>query len=293
MLAHLNRISALAANTITQLLRMKVLFFLLAFCVLVVAAAFAFPAVNETQQLKLLKDVSFGALQAFAVVMAVASTALLLPKDVEDRTLYTILAKPVPRVDYLLGKYFGVVTLIAGGLLVMDVAFSAVLYVKQTMVINEAVAWYAQQQGGQPDPAGVASVTADLQKQGLTWPLHAAVWAIFLKAAVMTALALLISTVASSTLFTIITGFAFFVIGHGLGLFRDYFFRGGITRWDYAMSAVMSILCPDLGLFDIVDPVLEGHAPALTSLGSMTGIAALYIVGYLTVAHLTFIEKEL
>ncbi|MBL9117397.1 MAG: ABC transporter permease subunit [Verrucomicrobiaceae bacterium] len=290
---HLRRILALASNTVTQLLRMKVLFFLLAFCVLVVAAGFAFPAVSEAQQLKLLKDVSFGALQAFAVVMAIASTALLLPKDVEDRTLYTILAKPVPRIDYLLGKYLGVIALIAGGLILMDAAFSLVLYIKQTIVIKEAVDWFVHQQQGQADAAGIAAVTADLEKQGLTWSLHTAVWSIFLKAAVLTALALLISTIASSTLFTIITGFAFFVIGHGLGLFRDYFFQGGISRWDYALSAVLSILCPDLGLFDIVDPVLEGHVPSVMAMSTMTGFAVLYIVGYLTVAHLLFVEKEL
>jgi hypothetical protein len=289
----IRRILALAGNTVTQLLRMKILLFLLGFSVLVVAAAFAFPTMSESQQLKLLKDVSFGALQAFAVVMAVAATALLLPKDVEDRTLYTILAKPVPRLDYLLGKYLGVVFLIGCGLVLMDAVFSLVLYIRQNMVVADAVAWYVHQQGGKADPAGVAAVTRDIESHGLTWALHTAVVAIFLKAAVLAALALLISTIASSTLFTIVCTFCFFVIGHGQSLLRDYFFSGGISRLDYALSALLAIICPDLGLFDIVDSVLEGHTPSMQSLLVMTGLGSLYVVGYLTVSHLLFVEKEL
>ncbi len=289
----LRRILTLAGNTITQLLRMKILFFLLVFCVLVVAAAFAFPAMSEQQQLKLLKDVSFGALQLFAVVIAIVATALLIPKDMEDRTLYTILAKPVPRIDYLLGKYFGVLTLILAGLILMDIAFSGVLYVRQQMVLTEAVGWLQHQQQGRADAASVAALTADINAQGLTWPLHAAVWAIFMKAAVVAALALLISTIASSTLFTIVSTFCFLIIGHGQGLFRDYFFSGGISKTDYVLSALLAVVCPDLGLFDMVDPILEGHVPALRDLLTMTGLGTLYISGYLVVTHLLFVEKEL
>jgi len=42
------------------------------------------------------------------LVYSIAATALLLPRDVEDRTLYTILSKPVPRIEYLLGRLVGV-----------------------------------------------------------------------------------------------------------------------------------------------------------------------------------------
>ena len=289
----LRRIFTIASSTVTQLLRMKILVFLLLFCVLVVGAAFAFPVMNESQQLKLLKDVSFGALQIFSIVLAIAATALLIPRDVEDRTLYTILAKPVPRLDYILGKYFGVIFLILCGLVLMDIAFSGVLYLRQEMVLQDAIANHIQTNRGQADAATVAALSADIAQQGLTWTLHLAIWAIFMKAAVVTALSLLISCMASSTLFTIITSFCFVVIGHGQALFRDYFFQGGITRLDYLFSALLAVVCPDLGLFDVVDAVLEGHHPSLQEMLTMTGLGTLYILGYLTVTHLIFVEKEL
>ena len=60
----------------------------------------------------LLKDVSLGSMSIFTWLLGVLSTAMLLPKDIEDRTLYTILAKPVPRFEYLLGKLLGVFVLL-------------------------------------------------------------------------------------------------------------------------------------------------------------------------------------
>ena len=134
------RIWTLATATVTQLLRMKIMAFLLVFSVIVVAAGFAFPVMNPEQQLKFLKDVSFGALQLFSVVIAVCATALLLPRDLEDRTLYTILSKPVPRFEYLLGKLLGVLILIGAGLLLMDIAFSAVLWLREKLVLAQSVA---------------------------------------------------------------------------------------------------------------------------------------------------------
>ena len=287
------RIWALTMSTVTQLVRMRILVVLLVISVVVVAASFAFPAFSAEQQLKMLKDVCFGLEQLFAYVIAMVATALLLPKDVEDRTLYTILAKPVPRLEYLLGKLFGVLMVIIGGIVLLDVVLSGVLWLKQASVLADAVQGLNLQHGGTAPPEAIAAATADVAKQGLTWTLHLGVLAIFLKAAVLTSLTLLISCIASSTLFTVITSFSFFIVGHGETLFREYFFKGGTAWWQYAAAALLSVFCPDLSLFDVVDAVAEGKAVALSDVMSMTGIGCLYVVGYMVVAHLLFVEKEL
>ena len=87
LLLRARRVWALALATMTQLIRMKILFFLLIFCLLVVGAGFMFSVINPEQQLSSLKTVSLGALQIFSIVIGIVSTALLLPKDMEDRTL--------------------------------------------------------------------------------------------------------------------------------------------------------------------------------------------------------------
>lgn len=284
------RIWTLATATVTQLLRMKILFFLLAFSVLVVAAGFAFPVLNPEQQLKLLKDVSFGALQVFSLVIAIVATALLLPRDLEDRTLYTILSKPVPRHEYLLGKLLGVLLLIGAGLLLMDLAFSAVLWLREKLLLAQII-----QALEAKTPEAVAQLEAIVSKQGLTWSLHLGVLAVFWKAAVVAALALMISCFASSTLFTVVVTFFIVIIGHGQGLIREYFLQGGTLAEPVKklLSALLAIVTPDLGVFDVVDNVINGESVGTSAVLVMSGTALLYLTGYAVVSHLLFVEKEL
>jgi ABC-type Na+ efflux pump permease subunit len=286
------RIWTLASATVTQLVRMKILAFLLVFCVIVVGAGFAFPVMNPEQQLKLLKDVSFGALQIFSIVIAIVATSLLLPRDLEDRTLYTILSKPVPRFEYLLGKLLGVLVLIGVGLILMDIAFSAVLWLRQTMVLAQSIG--ALKQEGVATPEAVAQLNEFVRKQGLTWNVHFGVLAIFLKAAVIAAMALMISCFASSTLFTVVITFCVTIIGHGQSLIREYFLQGHFSNViEKLLSALLAIVTPDLGVFDVVDNVINGELVSSASVGLMLGTTTLYLVGYSVVSHLLFVEKEL
>ena len=286
------RVWTLALATVTQLVRMKILFFLVLFCVLVVGAGFAFSVINPEQQLGLIKTVSLGALQIFSIVIGIVSTALLLPKDMEDRTLYTILSKPVPRFDYLVGKLLGVMLLIGGGLLIMDLVLSLVIYTRQGMVMEDALR--ALEYDGQATPETIERVKAIVARQGLTWEMHWAVFAIFLKASVVTTMALVLSCIASSTLFTIVVSFCAVIIGHGEHLLREFFFHPYLSGTAERLAALaLAIVFPDLAQFDIVDGVVNGASVSWSAVLDMTGIAAMYVCGYMTIAHLLFVEKEL
>lgn len=286
------RVWTLALATMTQLVRMKILFFLVLFCVLVVGAGFAFSVINPEQQLGLIKTVSLGALQIFSIVIGIVSTALLLPKDMEDRTLYTILSKPVPRFDYLVGKLLGVIMLIGGGLILMDLVLSVVIYTRQGMVMQDALR--ALEFSGRATPETIAQYQAVVAKQGLTWDMHWAVFAIFLKASVVTTMALVLSCIASSTLFTIVVSFCAVIIGHGEHLLREFFFHPYLSaNAERAASLGLAIVFPDLAQFDIVDGVVNGASVSWAAVLDMTGMAALYVVGYMSIAHLLFVEKEL
>ncbi len=286
------RVWTLALATMTQLIRMKILAFLVVFCLLSAAAGFAFSVINPEQQLNLLKTVSLGALQVFSIVIGVVSTALLLPKDMEDRTLYTILSKPVPRFDYLLGKLLGVLLLIGCGLIVMDAVLSLILWVRQSILLDSYITHLRLEKAATPD--AVAQVREIIARQGLNWNLHWAVWAIFLKAAVVTTVALLLSSIASSTLFTIVITFCITIIGHGEALIRDFFFKPHLTSdMSRAAALVLAVICPDLAQFDIVDSVVSGEIVSWGAVYDMTGIAAIYVTVYLFVTHLLFVEKEL
>jgi hypothetical protein len=286
------RVWTLSLATVTQLIRMKILFFLLLFCVLVVGAGFAFSVINPEQQLGLIKTVSLGTLQIFSLVIGIVSTALLLPKDMEDRTLYTILSKPVPRFEYLAGKLFGVLMLIGGGLVIMDVVLSIVIYTRQGMVMQDALR--ALEYDGQATPETIERVKSIVAKQGLTWEMHWAVLAIFLKASVVTTMALVLACIASSTLFTIVVAFCAVIIGHGEHLLREFFLHPHLSGQAERLAALaLAIVFPDLAQFDVVDGVVAGEEVPWAAVLDMAGIAAMYVCGYMTIAHLLFVEKEL
>ncbi len=99
----LSRVWTIGQGTVTQLIRMKTFYFLLGFAAVVIAVGNLHIPSTPARELEVIKKVSFGTMDLFAWLFAIVATALLIPRDLEDRTLYTILSKPVRRIEYLIG----------------------------------------------------------------------------------------------------------------------------------------------------------------------------------------------
>src|ERR1044072_6837985 len=127
----LSRILAITFNTLTELTRLRVFYVLLVFALLLIGSSIFMAQFSFQQEFQILKDVSLGAISIFTSLLAIVATARLLPQDIEDRTVYTILAKPVPRFEYVLGKIAGVLLLLAISTLLMSAAFVLVLYIRE------------------------------------------------------------------------------------------------------------------------------------------------------------------
>jgi ABC-type Na+ efflux pump permease subunit len=289
------RIWTISVNTFTQLVRMRVFYFLLIFSVIIVGISFLFVGIEFEQQLRLLKDVSFGSMRLFCGIFALVGTALLIPKDVEDRTLYTILSKPVPRLEYLIGKLTGVLLLIAVSLVVMTVLFTAVLHLRESVMVDDIIA-NTEARGIFLDDEEKQNLRRGISEQGASWALMNGVWAIFLESAVAASVALLVSTFASSTLFTIVVGLVIYFIGHVQAIARDFWFEDGAAPGVFArlLAALISLVFPDFRQFSaVVDGVVGGTEPTMGLMFSLTGIAFFYLVIYNLIAYLMFSNKEL
>src|SRR5213082_423225 len=131
-----SRVLAITANTLTELTRLKVFYVLLVFALLLIGSSIFMAQFTFQQEFQILKDISLGAMSIFTSLLAIIATARLIPQDIEDRTIYTILAKPVPRVEYLRGKIAGVLLLLAISTVVMSAAFLAVLYIREESVLH-------------------------------------------------------------------------------------------------------------------------------------------------------------
>ena len=296
----LERTWTLSTNAFTQLLRMRTLYFLVAFGAVLVVFGFIMPAPPAgqglasfagEQELRLLKSVSLGAMSWFSVILAIAGTAMLLPADLEDRTLYTILSKPVPRLEYLSGKLLGIALLLVLSLAVMDAACCAALWAKQRVVTAEAVALWEHL--GQLTPEKLEEIRSVHAAQGLNWNFQAAVAGILCQAGIMAAVCLLISTFASSSLFTILIGLAVFVIGQGQELAREFIFGGAGGIIERLISTVLALAFPDLRQFNVIDEVVAGKIMPGALIGRMAGMAALYTGFYHALGWFIFKDREL
>src|SRR5688572_32926465 len=87
----IGRVLAIAGNTFRDLVRQKVFYFMLVFALLLNGASLALVTISFQRHLQTVMDVSLGAMSIFTMLLAVLSTAMLLPKHLEARTLYTIL----------------------------------------------------------------------------------------------------------------------------------------------------------------------------------------------------------
>ena len=285
------RVWAIACTTFTQLVRMKVFYFMLIFSALIIGANLLFLSFTFEQELKILKDVSFGAMSLFASIFAIVGTALLIPKDIEDRTLYTILTKPVPRIEYLIGKLLGILLLIAVSILLMSLLFFAVLYIRQHGILAEKIASLPRK----VSEADVASFRESIFARGLQPELLLGVVAVFLKAAVVAAVALFVSTFASSTLFTIIVSLVVYFIGHAQSLALDYYFAKGEmhSAAQRFFAGLIGVVFPNLQLFNVADGLTAGEAISASLMARLVGLTAFYLTIYSLVSWVVFAKKEL
>src|SRR5881396_2312370 len=195
----LSRIVAITSNTLTELTRLKVFYVLLVFALLLIGSSIFMAQFSFQQEFQILKDISLGAISIFTSLLAIVATARLLPQDLEDRTVYTILAKPVPRFEYVLGKIAGVLLLLAISTLVMSAAFLLVLYMREQAVIHATLG----QMSGAP-PEQIADALRAIRASAFNADLVPGIVVIYLKACLLAALTLFVSTFATSNIFTIV-----------------------------------------------------------------------------------------
>ena len=124
---------AIAGHVFRESVRNRVLYNLVRFAVLMIEASYLVGLLSAGQEVKIIKDLGLRATALFGLFIAVFIGIGLVSKEVERRSLYTILSKPVRRHEVVLGKYVGLVFTLAVNLVVMVVAVYAVLgYVSVT-----------------------------------------------------------------------------------------------------------------------------------------------------------------
>ncbi len=283
------RVFAITANTLTELTRLKVFYVLLIFAVLLIGSSVFMARLTFQQEFQILKDVSLGAMSIFTSLLAIIATARLIPQDIEDRTVYTILAKPVPRFEYIAGKLTGVLLLLAISTLVMSAMFLAVLYLREQTVLHET----ARQMSAAPREQ-IDDALRAIRSSALNIDIFPGIIIIYLKACLLAALTLFVSTFATTNIFTIVVMVVIYFIGHLQATAREYWLQEHSTGWiTHVFLALVALIFPDLQTFNLVDDIVVGAAIPLGLFAKTAVLGIFYTTIYTLLAAFVFYGKEL
>jgi len=113
-------IRVIAVNTLREALRDKILYLFLGFAVALLVSSKVFGILTVGDQAKIIKDMGLAGIQFFLMLIAVMMSVLLISREIDSRTVYYILAKPVRRWQFLLGKYVGLLATVLINLALMS-----------------------------------------------------------------------------------------------------------------------------------------------------------------------------
>jgi ABC-type transport system involved in multi-copper enzyme maturation permease subunit len=255
------RVVAIARNAFREAVRDRVLYNLVVFVLLLIAGAIFLGEISAGQEAKIIVDLGLSAILLFGVFIAIFVGVGLVYKEIERRTLYAILSKPIGRGQFLLGKYLGLCLTLLVNVTIMGIGLSlALIYVKR---------------GWDPLAARI-------------WP---AIFLIYVELAILTGVAMLFSAFSSPALSALLTFFVF-VIGHFSSDLKALAGSMGSapSRWVFAG---LYYLLPNLTNYNAITPAAHGQAPGIGALLAAAGYGLIYIGVLLAATALVFSRRNL
>lgn len=251
------RVLAIALNTFREAIRNRILYLLLAFAVALILCAKVLSLLTVGSEEKIIKDFGLATIEVFGVLTAVLMGIGLVSREIERRTVLVLLAKPMHRAEFVLGKYGGLVLTLLVNTCVMGLSFFGLL-----MALGIA------------DPAVLLAVLM-----------------LFLEFLLITALAILFSCLSNPIVSCLLT-LALYVIGHLLWSF-DLLKARLASQAGRALCGILYYLLPHLGNFDIKGEVVHGLPVPAARVAWAALYLAVYGTGVLLLACTVFERKEL
>jgi len=256
----MSRVVAIAVHTFKESVREKVLCNLVVFALLLTGAGIVLGSISVGINEILLINLGLSAISAFGLIIAIFIGISLVWKEIERRTIYNVLSKPVKRAEFILGKYLGLVLTIVVNTAIMTAGFYLALY------------WEKRKLG-----------VEDLA------PLEA-VYFILLQLALVVGVALLFSTISTPVLSAVFT-FSLYVIGNLLGDLRSLGAQSASAPARVLLHG-LSLILPDFSAFTAISKAAHGELIPSFRLISNSLYALLYTAVLVSAAVLVFEERE-
>jgi ABC-type transport system involved in multi-copper enzyme maturation permease subunit len=265
------RIRLVAWHVFKESVRDRVLYGIAAFAVVLVVASLVIGQITAGQDLKIIKDLGLSTIEFAGVLMTVFIGVGLVAREIDRRSIYGLLAKPLPRWEFIVGKYLGLVLTIAANIVLMTGALYIVL----------AWLWWVSPE----------NIRLSWDAPPLDPRLLLAVTLILAELALLTAIAVLFSTFSSSALWSVVFTVGIFIAGlesQDLRHFTDIVETpaiGHAVEW-------VGWLIPAFDAFDRKVDVVHGLAVPLGFVAWRVLYAAIYSAVAIGGAVLIFSRRE-
>ncbi len=254
----MGRLAAIAVHTFKEAVRDRILAMFLVFALMMMASSTVLSWLTVGSELKIVTDLGLAALSLFGTMMAIFIGITLVHKEVEKKTIYAVLAKPVARWEFLVGKYLGLMLTLVVVTGLMAVSYLSIVWLK----------------------AGAA-------------PTHLlpAILLVFLELSVITGVAIVFSSFTTPMLAAIFT-VATDVVGHLSSGFSGLLEHTSSPLTDW-LARVLYYGLPNLETFNIRSQVVYDNTVGAGYVLDAFAYAATYTAGMLVLAVLLFRRRDL
>jgi ABC-type transport system involved in multi-copper enzyme maturation permease subunit len=256
------KILAIAANTLREALRERLMYNLVVFGLLLIAGSLTISQLTLGEQFRIIADISTSSTQAFGTLIAVFLGVALVSRELDRRTCYAILARPVSRAGFIVGKYLGLLATLALNVLVMALVSALMLFI----------------------------YTGNTGFLGLGF--LGAFGLMMVQLAVCAGFAVLFATLSTPTLAVIFT-LSVVGAGHAFSEVRAFWLQSSHSqvqlRW---LVRVLDFTLPNMGLLDVKEALTYGDPLRLSSLLTRFAYGAFYAAIIVSLAALVFSRKD-
>jgi ABC-2 type transport system permease protein len=258
----------IAKMTVSEARRMRLLQAVILLVILIMASMTFFSQLSPREQARMVISGGLSAITVFGILMAIFIAAFLIPHEVEKRTIYAILSKPVRRFEFVLGKYLGALIVLAVVVAIMTVVLVGVLVIEDHIVTDLPDSRF--------DPNIVAVLFASVMS--------------FCSLAVLTGVIVLVSTVSSTTM-TVISAVIIWAVGSMQSMLQDL----ASNMTSAAAKAIVLLFyyaIPRFQDFDFRQEVSNFLPISLHGATNAVGVGVLYTAVVLIVASIFFNDRQ-
>ncbi len=254
----LNKILAIADNTLKEALRRKIIYLFFFAAVTIILSSHFFNFLAPSEEAKITIDMGLAAILFFGALTAIFSCGELIPREIERQTIATIISKPVKRHEFVIGKFLGGVSLVLINFIFMSVVFLVILRLK----------------GG-----------------SISLALLNALVLTFWELVVLSSIAICLSTLSNTVAFNVTVSFSVYILGHLTDYLLHIVKQSGNALISILLSAVYTVV-PNFNNFNLRDRVVEGLPIPSLEAAKVVLYGLIYILIMLGFACMFFQDRE-